>query len=94
PPRPVRGILHALTVAMCGAKPDERGQLRAQRGDTYEVAVEPSEPLREEIIAFLTSIRFEIPSETDGKEGIAVLRALEMADDGSSHHSVVPTALA
>ncbi|MBV8172597.1 MAG: Gfo/Idh/MocA family oxidoreductase [Candidatus Eremiobacteraeota bacterium] len=83
-----------LTVAMCGAKPDERGQLRAQRGDTYEVAVEPSEPLREEIIAFLTSIRFEIPSETDGKEGIAVLRALEMADDGSSHHSVVPTALA
>jgi UDP-2-acetamido-3-amino-2,3-dideoxy-glucuronate N-acetyltransferase len=83
-----------LTVAMCGAKPDERGVLRATRGETYEVAIEPGEPLREEIIAFLTSIRFDIPSETDGKEGVAVLRALEMADDGSSHRDVMPSAIA
>ena len=79
-----------LTVALCSAKPDERGVLRAWRGDTYEVPVEPSEPLREEIIAFLTSMRFGIPAETDGNEGIAVLRALEMADNGSVRHSAIP----
>lgn len=83
-----------LTVALCGAKPDDRGILRARQGESYEVEVEPAEPLREEIIAFLTSIRFGIPAETDGKEGVAVLRALEMADVGSSHHVTLPAALA
>lgn len=73
-----------LTVSLCGARRDERDALRTWRGETYEVPVEPSEPLREEILAFLTSIVFGIPAESDGKEGLAVLRALRLADEASS----------
>jgi UDP-2-acetamido-3-amino-2,3-dideoxy-glucuronate N-acetyltransferase len=73
-----------LTVSMCGARRDERDALRTWRGETYEVPVEPGEPLREEILAFLTSIVFGIPAESDGKEGLAVLRALRLADQASS----------
>jgi UDP-2-acetamido-3-amino-2,3-dideoxy-glucuronate N-acetyltransferase len=73
-----------LTVSLCGARRDERDALRTWRGETYEVPVEPGEPLREEILAFLTSIVFGIPAESDGKEGLAVLRALRLADQASS----------
>jgi UDP-2-acetamido-3-amino-2,3-dideoxy-glucuronate N-acetyltransferase len=73
-----------LTVSLCGARRDDRDALRTWRGETYEVPVETGEPLREEILAFLTSIVFGIPAESDGKEGLAVLRALRLADQASS----------
>jgi UDP-2-acetamido-3-amino-2,3-dideoxy-glucuronate N-acetyltransferase len=75
---------YRLTVSLGGARPDEQGVLRAWRGDTYEVPVEPVEPLREEIVAFLTCIRFGIPAESDATEGLAVLRALTMAEEASA----------
>jgi len=74
-----------LSVCHAGSRPDDRGVLRIWRGESYEVAVEPAEPLREEMVAFLTSIRFGLPAESDGREGLAVLRALKMVDEAWSH---------
>lgn len=73
-----------LSVCHAGSRPDERGILRIWRGETYEVPVEPAEPLREEIVAFMTSVRFGIPAESDAHEGLAVLRALTMIDEAWS----------
>lgn len=73
-----------MMVAPCGARPDERGMLTTWSGPAQDVEVEQSEALREEIVAFLTSVRFGIPAETDAKEGLAVVRALAMADAACS----------
>jgi len=73
-----------LSICRAGSRPDDHGILRIWRGDAYEVAVEPGEPLREEIVSFLTSIRFGLPAESDGQEGLAVLRALTMVDEAWS----------
>jgi UDP-2-acetamido-3-amino-2,3-dideoxy-glucuronate N-acetyltransferase len=84
---------HYLTLCMAGAKPDERGIMRTWRGEARTVEVQPGDPLREELGAFLTSIRFGIPAETDVHEGLAVLRALTMADDAAQELLRVPLAV-
>jgi hypothetical protein len=70
----------SLRVAACGARPDERGDMCAWRGQADGIPVDNREPLREALVAFLTSIRFGIPAETDSGSGLAVLRALALAD--------------
>jgi len=72
-----------MTLARCGARSDERGMLSAWRGAEMEIEFEKLEPLREEMIAFFTSMRFGIAAETDASEGLAVVRALARADRAS-----------
>lgn len=74
-----------LSISACGARPDEHGVLQTWRGEERDIPIPSSDPLREELVAFLTSIRFGISAETDAKQGVAVLRALSMADEASSH---------
>jgi len=83
-----------LTLCLGGARPDDQGVLKTWRGESQEIPVEPADPLRQEILAFLTSIRFGIPAETDAKEGLAVLRALTMADEASARSPAHLEALA
>jgi UDP-2-acetamido-3-amino-2,3-dideoxy-glucuronate N-acetyltransferase len=72
-----------MTLARCGARSDEHGVLSAWRGVETEIEVDKVEPLREEIVAFFTSLRFGIAAETDASEGLAVVRALARADRAS-----------
>ncbi len=69
-----------MTLARCGARSDERGVLSAWRGAETEIPFEDVEPLRAEVFAFFASLRFNIAAETDASEGLAVVRALAMAD--------------
>lgn len=69
-----------MMLAKCGARSDDRGLLSTWRGDETPIEFDHAEPLREEMAAFLTSLRFGIPSETDAAEGLAVVRALALAD--------------
>jgi UDP-2-acetamido-3-amino-2,3-dideoxy-glucuronate N-acetyltransferase len=75
-----------MTLAKCGARSDEHGHLSTWRGAETEVQFERVEPLREEVVAFFTSLRFGIAAETDATEGLSVVRALALADR-ASHHS-------
>jgi UDP-2-acetamido-3-amino-2,3-dideoxy-glucuronate N-acetyltransferase len=65
-----------LKLARCGARLDENGALCAWRGASTDIAFEQGEPLREEMVAFLTAVRFNIAAETDAAEGLAVIRAV------------------
>lgn len=69
-----------MQITRCGARSDERGVLTAWRGGTTDVVFDKTEPLREEVFAFFTSLRFGIAAETDASEGLAVVRALALAD--------------
>ena len=50
------------------------------RGAESRVNFEHTEPLQAELVEFLESIQFHRSSETDGDQGVAVLRALTMAE--------------
>jgi predicted dehydrogenase len=52
----------------------------AIKGEPDYVAVEPAEPLRSECSQFLHSIATAEPAPTDGREGLAVLRVLDRAE--------------
>lgn len=78
-----------MTLTGCGARSDERGMLFAWRGDETEIEFESVEPLREQVVAFLTSMRFGIAAETDASEGLAVVRALARADRASHVNGAV-----
>jgi len=69
-----------MELIRCGARSDERGVLDSWRGGTMEIPYERSEPLHDEVLAFLTSLRFGIAAETDANEGLAVVRTLALAD--------------
>jgi UDP-2-acetamido-3-amino-2,3-dideoxy-glucuronate N-acetyltransferase len=75
--------LSRMSLARCGARSDERGMLSAWRGAETDIQFDKLEPLREEMIAFFTSLRFGIAAETDASEGLAVVRALARADRAS-----------
>jgi UDP-2-acetamido-3-amino-2,3-dideoxy-glucuronate N-acetyltransferase len=61
----------------------ERGLPLAIRGEERNVEFERTEPLQAEILAFADSIRTGVRPQTDARQGIAVLRALTMADDAA-----------
>jgi predicted dehydrogenase len=75
--------LSRMSLARCGARSDERGMLSAWRGAETDIPFDKLEPLREELIAFFTSLRFGIAAETDASEGLAVVRTLTRADRAS-----------
>lgn len=73
-----------LTIKPVTVSTNERGQPVALRGPECEVEFENVEPLREEIRAFVDSIITGKPAETSARQGVAVLKALAMADAAAS----------
>lgn len=57
-----------------------RGAPNPVRADAERVAVNRTEPLREECRHFIESIEKGVSPRTDGREGLAVLRVLDRAD--------------
>lgn len=70
-----------LTLTPCGDRLNVRGEPELWRGETMNVDLPAGEPLRLELEAFCRVIRGaheHVP--TDGREGLEVVRALEMLD--------------
>lgn len=83
-----------LTLTPCGDRLNARGEPELWRGDTQEIPLEPGEPLRLEIEAFCRAMRGGVDIPTDGREGLEVVRALEMVDSRATLHSFTLEALA
>ena len=62
---------------------EKEGRRQIVREDVREVAVEQTEPLRAELNAFMEAIASGKPPVTSARSGIAVLKALLMADEAS-----------
>lgn len=56
------------------------GMRSVARGDETEIEFEETEPLRAEILAFVEAVTTQRPFPTSARQGVAVLRALSMAD--------------
>lgn len=72
----------SLVFTPCGARGGESG-LAVWRDEPVQLDVEPLEPLKAELEAFVASVVSGQAAETDGNEGIAVLRMLKMADEAA-----------
>jgi UDP-2-acetamido-3-amino-2,3-dideoxy-glucuronate N-acetyltransferase len=83
-----------LTLTPCGDRLGARGEPELWRGETEQIALEPGEPLRLEIEAFCRAMRGGVHIPTDGREGLEVVRALEMVDSRATLHSFTLEALA
>jgi predicted dehydrogenase len=82
-----------LTLTPCGDRLNTRGEPELWRGETERIDLPPGEPLRLELEAFCRAMR-GAQSPTDGREGLEVVRALEMVDVRSTVHSFTLEALA
>jgi UDP-2-acetamido-3-amino-2,3-dideoxy-glucuronate N-acetyltransferase len=80
----------SLTLKPFALSKDQRGAPVAIRGEEQNVDFDNEEPLRVELQAFVDSIVTGKPAETDAKQGIAVLRALSIADDAARRVEGVP----
>ncbi|MDQ6780561.1 MAG: Gfo/Idh/MocA family oxidoreductase [Candidatus Eremiobacteraeota bacterium] len=75
-----------LYLVPCGANESTGGSPRTLwREEMQQFTVPKSEPLRRELEAFVESVRHGSTPETDGKEGLAVLRALALAERAALH---------
>lgn len=83
-----------LTLTPCGDRLNARGEPELWRGDAQDIPLEPGEPLRLEIEAFCRAMRGGVHIPTDGREGLEVVRALEMVDSRATLHSFTLEALA
>jgi predicted dehydrogenase len=83
-----------LTLTHCGDRLDSRGVPELWRGETESIALPAGEPLRLEIEAFCHAMRGGAPVPTDGREGLEVVRALDMLDSRANEHSLKLEALA
>ena len=54
----------------------------AQKADRHSVPIEKKEPLKEELRHFISCVADRKTPLTDGREGLRVLRILEMAEEG------------
>lgn len=84
-----------LTLTACGDRLNASGSPELWRGETQRLELPPGEPLRLELEAFCNAIQGRggrIP--TDGREGLDVVRALQMVDARSTVHSFTMEALA
>lgn len=59
---------------------DDLNRPFVSRGEEQSVAFGDEEPLKAEICAFVEAVRSGTPAETSARKGVAVLRALTMAD--------------
>ena len=71
----------SLTLKPFKVSTNDRGALTVIRGEEQIISFESQEPLRAEIEAFVSSVVSGKPSVSDAKLGIAVLRALSMAEE-------------
>jgi len=62
---------------------DQRGAPLVVRGEERHISFVEEEPLKLEVKAFIDLVRAGKPVETSARHGIAVLRALAMADEAS-----------
>lgn len=83
-----------LTLTRCGDRLNARGVPELWRGETQNIALPAGEPLRLELEAFCQAIRGGVHVPTDGREGLEVVRALEMVDARATVHSFPLEALA
>lgn len=82
-----------LVLHPCGVRRQDDGQPQIWRQDPREIEVAAGEPLRAEIEAFLEAARTGTPAPTDAREGLAVLRALTMADEAALKSFAAPVAV-
>jgi UDP-2-acetamido-3-amino-2,3-dideoxy-glucuronate N-acetyltransferase len=83
-----------LTLTPCGDRANERGEPELWRGESDQIALPAGEPLRLELEAFCNAIRGGGEVPTDGREGLEVVRALQMVDARATVHSFPLEALA
>ncbi len=89
-----------LTLTRCGDRLDSRGIPELWRGETENIPFRDPhddkipEPLRLELEAFCQAMRGGAAVPTDGREGLEVVRALEMLDSRATVHSFSLEALA
>jgi UDP-2-acetamido-3-amino-2,3-dideoxy-glucuronate N-acetyltransferase len=88
-----------LTLTRCGDRLNSRGEPELWRGETDHVLHKTAdekihEPLRLELEAFCRAMRGGAAVPTDGREGLEVVRALEMVDRCATVHSFTAEALA
>jgi UDP-2-acetamido-3-amino-2,3-dideoxy-glucuronate N-acetyltransferase len=83
-----------LTVTPCGDRLNGHGQPELWRGETERIELPSGEPLRLELEAFCHAIRGGCEIPTDGREGLEVVRALQMVDSHAIVHSFPLEALA
>jgi UDP-2-acetamido-3-amino-2,3-dideoxy-glucuronate N-acetyltransferase len=63
---------------------DDRDLPTVKRGEEQRIEFDSEEPLKVELRAFVNSILTGTDSETNAQQGIAVLKALTMADEAAS----------
>ncbi len=73
----------SLTLKPLTISNDDHGAPIVVRGEERVFEVEKTEPLKVEMLAFVDSVRTGKPSETDAQQGVAVLKALAMADEAA-----------
>lgn len=85
----------SLTLTPCGDRLNARREPELWRGEAQNIPCERGvEPLRRELEAFVRALRGGAHFPTDGREGLEVVRALEMVDDKATVHSFTLEALA
>lgn len=82
-----------LTLTPCGDRLDARGEPELWRGTARQITLDAAEPLRLEIEAFCRAMRGGVHVPTDGREGLEVVRALDMVDARATLHSFPMEAL-
>lgn len=70
----------SLTLKPFSVGVDSLGKPKVSRGEELSIAFGDEEPLKAEICAFIDSVQAGRTSETSARQGVAVLRALAMAD--------------
>jgi UDP-2-acetamido-3-amino-2,3-dideoxy-glucuronate N-acetyltransferase len=84
-----------LTLTPCGDRLNARGEPELVRSEPSALPFSAGEPLRLELDAFCRAIRGTAERfPTDGREGLEVVRALEMVDRHATVHSYPMEALA
>jgi UDP-2-acetamido-3-amino-2,3-dideoxy-glucuronate N-acetyltransferase len=83
-----------LTLTPCGDRLGARGEPELWRGETQRIELPSGEPLRLELEAFCSAMRSGGDVPTDGREGLEVVRCLEMVDARATVHSFTLEALA
>lgn len=84
----------SLLLTPCGDRPGANGEPELWRGEPQAVALPPGEPLRLELEAFCRAMRSGSGVPTDGREGLEVVRCLEMVDAHRSPREMTMEALA
>ena len=82
-----------LTLTRCGDRLDGRGAPQLWRDGTETIALPAGEPLRLELEAFCRAMRSGGAVPTDGREGVEVVRALEMVDSRATVYSFMAGAI-